>query len=128
MLIERIAVSVLTVHPQLVKNKKRLGWDGRFELFGMDVILDDDLHPWLTELQDGPGLSMDPGVKQEVIRNMVRDLMNVELEIDQTLRAGKPLNEIKSLGGWHQIDLVKYLGILPQELVKNNPYINNIKK
>jgi len=118
MLIERIGVMVLAVHPQLIKQKTKTGWDGRFELFGMDVILDENLHPWLTELQDGPSLSMDPGVKQTVVPNLIKDLMNVELEIDQTLRASKPLTKVKSLGGWIQIDLEKYRGLLPTDLQK----------
>jgi len=119
MLKERIAVSALAAHPQLLKLKKRRGWDGRFELFGMDVILDDNLQPWLTELQDGPGLSMDPGIKQHVILNMIKELVNVVLEIDQSLRYGKNLSyPLRSLGEWHQIDLKKYQHLIPKDFVK----------
>jgi len=118
---ERIAVSALAAHPQLMKLKNRRGWDGRFELFGMDVILDDYLKPWMTELQDGPGLSMDPGIKQEVIRNMIKELVNVVLEVDQTLRHGKNLTfPLRSLGGWHQIDLEKYRNLIPKEFTTKN--------
>jgi len=123
MLKERIAVSALAAHPQLMQLKNRRGWDGRYELFGMDVILDDNLHPWLTELQDGPGLSLDPGIKQHVIPTMIKEMVNVVLEIDQTLRYGKNMsNPLRSLGEWHQIDLKKYRHLIPKDFVT---YIDN---
>eukprot|EP01123_Difflugia_compressa_P014350 TRINITY_DN7329_c0_g1_i1.p1 TRINITY_DN7329_c0_g1~~TRINITY_DN7329_c0_g1_i1.p1 ORF type:complete len:427 (+),score=84.72 TRINITY_DN7329_c0_g1_i1:43-1281(+) len=122
MLKERIAVAAMGAHEYLTSKQQVPGWDGRFELFGMDVILDQNLYPWLTELQDGPGLSLDPGVKQYVIPKIIKELVNVILEIDATLRAGRPLNHpLQSLGGWHYIDLQKY-----SHLVANK--IGNLEK
>jgi len=86
------------------KMKSKSGWDGRFELMGMDVILDENLHPWLTEIQDGPGLSLDPGVKQFIVINLIKELVDVVMEVDVTLRNDKPLPvPLRSLGEWRQI-------------------------
>ena len=52
-------------------------WDGRFELLGMDILLDANLKPTLLELQRGPGLSLDSVAKREVIKKVVRDTIHV---------------------------------------------------
>jgi len=105
---ERIIVAVKEAHPQLLAKKTMRGWDGRYEMMGMDVILDDNLHPWLTELQDGPGLSLDPGIKQHVVPKLIRELADVVLEIDLTVRSGHQLPyPLRSLGEWRQLDLRK---------------------
>jgi len=105
---ERIRVCVKEAHPQLQAVKTTKGWDGRYELMGMDIILDDNLDPWLTEIQDGPGLSLDPGIKQHVVPNMIRELVDVVLEVDLSLRSGHTLPfPLRSLGGWRQIDMRK---------------------
>jgi len=50
-------------------------WNGRFELLGMDVILDDTLRPWLTEIQRGPGLSLDSALKRHVVPKLIHDMI-----------------------------------------------------
>lgn len=89
--------------------KKNKGYPGRFELFGMDVILEDwsykdigeltteqtiikslypetilegDIKVWLTEIQTGPGLSMDTTTKKKELPNMIRGLFNIILDND----------------------------------------------
>lgn len=44
-----------------------------FALFGADIILDDQLNPWLTEVQKGPGLSLDDPVKRDVLPAMLAE-------------------------------------------------------
>jgi len=106
---ERIAICVKASHSQFLALKTRSGWDGRFELMGMDVILDDQLQVWLTEIQDGPSLSLDPGIKQYVIPNLIRELVDVVMEVDLTLRSNRTLPfPLRSLGEWHQLNLSKY--------------------
>jgi len=68
---------------------------GRFEVFGMDVILDDNLFPWLTEMQFSPGLSMDPGFKMHLIPEIVEEVVSVVLEVDVRKRFALPLSAEK---------------------------------
>eukprot|EP01124_Arcella_intermedia_P004713 TRINITY_DN126_c0_g1_i1.p1 TRINITY_DN126_c0_g1~~TRINITY_DN126_c0_g1_i1.p1 ORF type:complete len:515 (-),score=94.17 TRINITY_DN126_c0_g1_i1:15-1559(-) len=122
---ERIAVSVLAAYPKLLSDMKMEGWDGRFELFGMDVILDSDLGMWLTELQDGPGLSLDPGVKRLLIPKLVKELTDIILEIDTLSRLGRKLSfPLESRGDWQQLDMTQYLSHLPPQLINKNWRLN----
>jgi len=90
-------------HPILLSKKKRKGWDGKFELLGMDVILDSKLHPWLTEIQMGPGISRDPGVKEVVLPRMLEELTDIVLEVDRELRLGREVVNTQSAKHWQQI-------------------------
>jgi len=80
-------------------------WDGRFELFGMDVILDDHLNIWLTEIQDGPSLSLDPGTKRHLIPEMLSELVDIMLEVDHAHRFNNhKIPPLQSIGKWEIID------------------------
>ena len=68
-----------------------------FGLYGVDLILDDTLRPWLTELQLGPGLSFDDPVKERIIPNMVREAVRIALEIQQRKRRGDALTRLDSV-------------------------------
>ena len=68
-----------------------------FGLYGVDLILDDTLRPWLTELQLGPGLSFDDPVKERIIPNMVREAARIALEIQQRKRRGDALTRLDSV-------------------------------
>ena len=63
----------------------------------MDLILDDTLHPWLTELQLGPGLSFDDPAKERIIPNMVREAARIVLEVQQRKRRGDVLTRLDSI-------------------------------
>jgi len=65
---------------------------GRFELLGMDVILDDNLFPWLTEIQFSPGLSMDPGYKMTLVPQIIEEIVGIVLEVDVRKRYKLPLS------------------------------------
>jgi len=81
-------------------------WDGRFELFGMDVILDDNLGLWLTEIQDGPSLSLDPGTKRYLIPQMLAELTDVMLEVDHAHRFNNHvIPPLTSLGKWRYVNV-----------------------
>ncbi|MEM6294982.1 MAG: hypothetical protein AAGA54_27165 [Myxococcota bacterium] len=63
---------------------------GAFQILGMDTILDADLQRiWLTELQLGPGLSVDNPVKAKLIPSMLQEAMSIVLEVRDRLRAGQ---------------------------------------
>jgi hypothetical protein len=62
---------------------------GAFQLLGMDTIIEEDLERiWLTELQLGPGLSLDNPVKATLIPSMLQEALSIVLEIRDRLAAG----------------------------------------
>jgi len=71
----------------------------------MDVILDDNLRPWLTEIQDGPSLSLDPGTKSIVIKEMLEELTDIMLDVDNAHRFNDHrIPQLKSLGKWEYVN------------------------
>lgn len=74
-----------------------------FGLFGADLILDDQLRPWLTEVQKGPGLSLSDPVKQRVIPPMLEEAVFVELEIQRRLTSGESLKHLERVRGFEWV-------------------------
>jgi phosphoenolpyruvate phosphomutase len=48
-----------------------------FALLGADVILDDNLNVFISEIQEGPGLSFDDHIKEKLIPAMLSDLVDL---------------------------------------------------
>ena len=48
-----------------------------FELFGFDVLIDNDLKPWLLEVNLSPALSCDSPLDQKVKSNCISDLISL---------------------------------------------------
>jgi len=96
--------------PHFRSLKTKDGWDGRYELMGMDVILGSDLRVWMTEIQDGPSMSRDPGtIKEKLIPELLTEMADIILEIDQFSRFGiPPANPLRSPRKWEQLDMDKY--------------------
>jgi len=69
----------------------------------------------MTEIQDGPSLSRDPGtIKEKLIPEILTEMADIVLEIDQSQRFGLPLAKpLRSQRRWEQIDLDKYKFKLP---------------
>ncbi|MCF6807954.1 tubulin--tyrosine ligase family protein [Thiotrichales bacterium 19S9-12] len=63
---------------KLNSNKKSCHF---FGLYGADIILDDSLNPWLSEIQEGPGLSWDDPIKELIIPPMLFEALQIVLEI-----------------------------------------------
>jgi len=76
--LKKILVSVVrSAKPNLSKAH------GRWELFGMDTILDEDLNVWLTEIQFSPGLSLDHSIKVKLMPEIVKATTEIVLEINE---------------------------------------------
>ncbi len=56
---------------------------GCFGVFGVDLILDDTLRPWLIEVQKSPGLSHGDRVKNQIVPGMLREAVQILLEIQR---------------------------------------------
>jgi len=74
-----------------------------FGVYGADVILDQQLTPWLTEIQKGPGLSYDDSVKRRVLPAMLQGAVSIVLEILAKKREGKPLTPLSSTHGFEWV-------------------------
>ena len=48
-----------------------------FEMFGFDVLIDQDLEPWLLEVNLTPALSCDSPLDQKIKSNAVADLLSL---------------------------------------------------
>ena len=77
---------------------------GAFQLLGMDSILTSDLENlWLTEMQLGPGLSVDGPVKAQLIPRMVQEVAAIVLEVRDRLRRGEDPRHLSSLRGFQWV-------------------------
>jgi hypothetical protein len=74
-----------------------------FGLFGADFILDDQLTPWLTEIQKSPGLSQDDDVKRGVVFPMLKGAASTVLEILALKRSNRPLTALSSTHGYEWV-------------------------
>lgn len=68
-----------------------------FGLYGADFILDDNLTPWLAEIQRGPGLSCDDPIKQRIIPPMVQETVQIVLEIQRRKQNFDTLTNLSSV-------------------------------
>jgi len=63
-----------------------------FGLYGADFIIDENLDPWLTELQRGPGLSYSDPIKRRVIPALFEQITSMLFELQRAKREGAPLS------------------------------------
>ena len=78
-----------------------------FELFGFDILIDDNLKPWLLEVNYNPALTLDCSTDESVKRSLVHDV--IELLYLNGLRSEEkkcgrtsPGNPVVSLARSHQ--------------------------
>ena len=68
-----------------------------FALFGADLIIDDQLRPWLSEVQKGPGLNFSDSVKRKVIPPMLSEAARIAFEVRARRKKRKDLRDIKAV-------------------------------
>jgi hypothetical protein len=68
-----------------------------FGLYAADVLLDDELRPWLLELQVNPGLKHFDPAKRQIIPALLGETIRVVLEIRERERTGQGLERLDSL-------------------------------
>ena len=50
-----------------------------FELYGFDVLIDEDLKPWLLEVNLSPSLACDAAIDMKIKANLIADFLNLGL-------------------------------------------------
>lgn len=68
-----------------------------FGLYGADIILDETLHPWLTEVQEGPATGYDDPIKREVIPPMLSEAAAILFEVARRKRDGSSLKTLDAV-------------------------------
>ena len=74
------------------------GWSSSFEIFGLDMVLDETLHPWLVEVNEAPNLSAHGSALKELILQPMLSAA-VELVVEPEHRRAPP----ERVGGWHRL-------------------------
>ena len=74
------------------------GWSSSFEIFGLDMVLDETLQPWLVEVNEAPNLSAHGSALKELILQPMLSAA-VELVVEPEHRRAPP----ERVGGWHRL-------------------------
>eukprot|EP00900_Chrysochromulina_parva_P023537 jgi/Chrpa1/5817/Chrysochromulina_OHIO_Genome00018252-RA len=69
-----------------------------FEIFGLDMVLDETLRPWLIEVNEAPNLSAHGSALKELILQPMLSAA-VELVVEPEHRRAPP----ERVGGWHRL-------------------------
>lgn len=72
-----VSIIVLTLVGESVKAGALPHCRNCFEFLGYDILLDDDLRPWLLEVNHSPGLNADCKVDHDVKNPLLHDLFNL---------------------------------------------------
>lgn len=104
-------------HDTCKRYAKKMAKDRHFEVFGMDILLDDKFKCWLLECNNSPGLNDSPekvpvpaknktGTKTRInygarearkdTRDIIHDIMNI-LNLDSYTKTGSKKNFMKIL-------------------------------
>ncbi|XP_063720444.1 uncharacterized protein LOC134846929 isoform X3 [Symsagittifera roscoffensis] len=78
--IQDIVVKTIIASDHFVSSATKANLKNRrscYELFGFDIILDDNLKPWILEVNISPSLHSNSELDISVKENMLRDLFNV---------------------------------------------------
>ena len=67
-----------------------------FELFGFDILIDRDLHPWLLEVNLTPALGCDSPLDQKVKSNCIADLFSLAGVVKLDQRNSSDINKKKT--------------------------------
>eukprot|EP00755_Sulcionema_specki_P008419 Sspe_Gene.40900::Locus_19748_Transcript_1_1_Confidence_1.000_Length_1440::g.40900::m.40900/K16599/TTLL1; tubulin polyglutamylase TTLL1 len=76
---------------------------GRFELFGADFILDRDMNVYLTEVQQGPGLSFGDPVKHTILRNVLKGTVELAYKMLNMRQQNASMGDIGNLYGFEAL-------------------------
>lgn len=77
---------------------------GFFGLYGVDIIMDNNLHPWLTEIQYGPGLGFkNDDVKKKIVPPLIKDTFKVMLEVKKRKQSQQSFHDFTDIGDYEWV-------------------------
>lgn len=83
--------SLLAVQPAMMQDRNC------FELYGYDVLLSDDLRPWLLEVNASPALTGTDDEDHRLKFDLIDDVLNVlDFEVNHELKSFFSFNEDKN--------------------------------
>lgn len=88
---EIILRSLIAVQKVIIQDKHC------YELYGYDVLIDENLHPWLLEVNASPSLTADTKMDYELKHNMLDDMLTV-IDMEKRLTGDET-----SIGGFDLI-------------------------
>ena len=67
--------TIISIESTVVESVQKLGLHSTncFELYGFDVLIDSDLHPWLMEVNLSPSMNTDSPLDMSIKSNLIAD-------------------------------------------------------
>jgi hypothetical protein len=91
--VKRLAISsIKSVSELMVQNR------ACFEVFGYDIMVDEDLRPWLIEVNSSPSMDHSTRVTARLVQRALAGLAEL---LDALARAGRPVKD--QCGGWRLV-------------------------
>ena len=92
-----IVKTLIATEPQITQlvNKNPTTRNNCFELYGYDILIDDDLKPWLLEVNLSPSFATDAPLDMSIKSNLLVDTLNL-VGIKRFDRKKESMNKIKN--------------------------------
>ena len=99
-----------------------------FELLGFDILVDDDLKPWLLEVNLSPSLNCDSPLDQKIKGELIADLLTMTgiVPIDQRAMEQNINEKTSKFYNIYTKNDVKKLNVFPQTKPKSSTVIDKI--
>ncbi|XP_041463046.1 probable tubulin polyglutamylase TTLL2 [Lytechinus variegatus] len=106
---------------------------GCVELFGYDILIDDNLKPWLLEVNFSPALGLDCTVDHNVKRPLINDILDLmHFEEGDENRGGEKFVKLKQKQVYnsnrHSFLMPSKRGVIPKSAVRDKPILGPVGK
>jgi hypothetical protein len=90
--------SILCAQEDIEAGRKRC-----FEVYGLDVMIDENLHPWLIEINSSPACDYSTSVSESFVKKALPDILKVVLQDNGSWNNHHIDTNGLDNGGWEQI-------------------------